>query len=199
MKRTALALFALATLTALGITPRSQPSQDATRGHVLITLTGTTSAIETPKYLLAASQEVLQTHWSEHLGTPAEHPHEAWDQTPRLDFDLCQAILIFTGDRANSTGVRVLAVIEEPDAITIRFEHKSYQSISIGPRQQGDSQVPENSTRPWAMLVIPSTDKTIYLQQNVQGRIGGEPIWKQRAVFPGLIGVGRPVPGTRQR
>jgi hypothetical protein len=159
----------------------------------LLTMTGRTSEIDEPMYRLAASQAVFDDLWVRHLGERVPRAAQGWPMTPQIDFDRVSAILIFGGDRINCNGYRIMEISEEPDALTIRFERISYQTVAMEPEHRGDA------VRPWAMLVIPRTERTVFLEENVQAIIGHPPEWRQRAVFPGRIGVGRPVDGTEQR
>ena len=127
------------------------------------------------------------------MGERVTRAAQGWPMTPQVDFEACDALFVFGGDRVNCNGYRIMDVIEEDDAVTIRIERISYQTSSFNGEDKGDA------ARPWAMMVLPHTDKTILLEENVQGLIGEPPKWKQRAAFPGLIGVGRPVGGTRQQ
>lgn len=181
---------AAASLGAGGLVAQIKPSES---GRALFVMTGSESEIATPRHHLAASQEVFDELWVEHMGDRVQRAAQGSPMPPRIDFDACEAILIFAGDGFNSNGFRVADVINEPDAVTVRVERISYQTASFDGPDRGDP------ARPWAMLLLPATDRTIILEENVQGLIGGEAIWQQRAAFPGLIGVGRPVPGTAQR
>ncbi|MCB9846512.1 MAG: hypothetical protein H6811_11070 [Phycisphaeraceae bacterium] len=112
--------------------------------------------------------------------------------TPQIDFEACEAVLVFGGDGFNANGFRVVEMSAEPDAVTVRIERISYQTASF------DGPDPGDPVRPWAMILLPATDRAIVLEENTQGVIGGEPIWTCRAAFPGVVGIGRPVEGARQ-
>lgn len=159
----------------------------------LMVMTGHESDVAEARYRLAASQEVFDEVWVGHMGDRVTRAAQGWPMPPRIDFEACEAIFIFGGASTNTNGYRVMETIEAADAVTIRFEDISFQTSSLDGADAGVR------ARPWAMLLIEKTDKTVVLEQNVQGLIGGDPIWKERASFPGRIGVGRPVGGAAQR
>lgn len=159
-------------------------------GRALLVLTGSASEIAEPRYELAASQEVFDSIWVEHMGDRIEKAAQGWTLPPQIDFERCEALFIFDGAVRNSNGFRVMDVIEEADAVTVRVDSISYQTASFDGRDAGVA------VKPWALVLLPATEKTILIEENVQNLKAGEPQWKQRAAFPGLIGVGRPVPGN---
>lgn len=170
------------------------PQEDAAAAPTrpLLVLTGHRSEIRQRRDRLAASQEVFDAIWKEHRGDAIEKAVQGWPMTPSIDFTRATALFAFDGDRQNSNGFRVMEVVEEENARTIRIEAISFQTASF------DGEDPGVDVRPWVLVLTARTDKTIFVEENVQGLIGGPPIWKQRAAYPGRIGVGRPVPGTRQ-
>ena len=132
------------------------------------------------RYRLAASQEVFDEVWIGHMGDRVTRAAQGWPMPPRVDFDACEAIFIFGGDSTNTNGYRVVETVEVADAVTIRFEDISFQTSSLDGK---DSGVP---ARPWAMLLIEKTDKTV-----VSGgeRAGSD---RRRAGLAGASVVSRP-------
>lgn len=189
--RSIVAVLAIAAgaLGAAGWTVRAEAPKP---GSPLLVMTGSMSEVRQPRYDLAASQEVFDKLWVEHMGDRVEKAAQGWPLPPQIDFARCEALFIFDGDSMNSNGFRVMDVIEDPDAVIVRVEDYSYQTASFDGRDSGQK------VTPWALVVIPATDKTIIIEENVQNLKAGEPQWKQRAAFPGVNGVGRPVPGTGQ-
>ncbi len=196
-------LLLLITISALAITiaiagtyPAAERTEDlATQPGVakpLVTLTGRTSDFETAQYRLVRSQEVFDEIWIAHEGDRVNRAAQGWPMTPQISFADCDVLLLFGGERTNCNGYRVEEILEEDDAVTVRIDLITYQTASFDGPDLGDS------ARPWALVVLPATKKTIFLEENVQGIIGDPPIWKQRAVFPGPIGIGRPVGGASQ-
>ena len=82
------------------------------------------------------------------------------------------AIAIFLGKTWNSRGVSA-TVSEDDERVRVRFDSISYQTIGGA-----------DHVTPYGVLVIPRSAKEVVLEENVQGLIGGEPVWKVRARFP---------------
>jgi len=157
-------------------------------GRALMVMTGRSSEVATEKFGFATSQELFDAAWLEHMGEGVEKAAQGWPMPPQVDFRACAAVFIFGGDRVNTNGYRVEDIIEVEDAVTIRYDAITFQTASFG--DEPDEGV---KARPWGMVLIPATEKTVFLEENVQGLIGGDPIWKQRVMFPGAKGVGRPM------
>lgn len=191
----ALAAAAIAASSlAIAAGGRAQPNaaDRAQPGRALLVLTGPDGGAQQPVWTIARSQEVLREAWIEVRGEGVATAAQGWPLVPQVDFDRCEAILIARGPSHNANGYRVIEVTEDEGSVTVRVARDAFQTAGMGP---GGGRVASN---PWALILIPRTDKTIFLHENTQNLIGGEPIWTERAAFPGLIGVGTPVPGTRQ-
>lgn len=184
--------LAAAAITSLATSARPTPRAAEPAGRALLVLTGHDAQIAAPLYTLARSQEILNKEWEQVMGDGGPRAAQGWPLVPDIDFDRCEALLIAGGPSTNTNGYRVVDVIEFDDAVIVRVEAYSFQTASFDGRDRG---VPAN---PWALILIPNTPKTILIEENVQSLIGRDPIWEQRNAFPGRIGVGRPVPGTRQ-
>jgi hypothetical protein len=159
----------------------------------ILTMTGSDSGVTQPKYHLAGSQDIFDQLWIEHLGDTPPRDAVGLVQTPQIDFGTVVAIFIFGGERVNTSGYTIDTVEHEDDAITVKYSAKTFQTSAIQGKDPGEP------TRPWAMVLIPATGKTVYLMEQNLSMRPQAPNWTQRAVFPGRIGIGRPVGGTRQR
>ena len=93
---------------------------------------------------------------------------------PALEVDLarCEVVALFRGDSINSCGLRVGSVTEDGDTVVVRFDDISFQTMSSGGKDGGDRVVP------YAFIILPKSEKTIVLEENVQSIIGGPPQWK---------------------
>lgn len=151
------------------VTDRSEP---------LMVMAGHDSEIDVERYVLASSQQAFDEQWIAHQGDRVARAAQGWPMTPQIDFESCAAIFIFGGDAFNSNGFRVVDIIEGAGVVKVRFEPISFQTSSL------EGEDPGIRVRPWAMVLIERTDRTIILEEDVQGLIGGEPIWKVRATFP---------------
>ena len=158
----------------------------------ILTMTGSDSGVTRTQYRLAGSQEIFDQLWLEHLGDNPPLDALGHVQTPQIDFETVSAIFIFGGDRVNTSGYTIDAVEHEDDAITIRYSANSFQTAAIQGQDAG------KPTRPWALVLIARTGKTVYLMEKDLSMQISTQGWTQRAVFPGRIGIGRTVEGTRQ-
>jgi hypothetical protein len=158
----------------------------------ILTMTGPNSGVTRAQYRLAGSQEIFDKLWLERLGDNPPRDALGHIQSPQINFAAVHAIFIFGGDRVNTSGYTIDTVEHEDDAITVRFSAKTFQTSAIQGKDPGEP------TRPWAMVLIPATGKTVYLMEQNLSMRPQAPSWTQRAVFPGRIGIGRPVGGTRQ-
>ncbi len=167
--------------------------QDPEVSQPVMVMTGRDSDVTKPRYQLAASQELFDLVWKEHVGDRLEVAAQGWPIVPVIDFEHYSVLFIFGGETTNANGFRVMEVLEEEDAMTVRFERDSYQTMSMTGEDRGDA------VTPWAMILLPATQRTLLVEENVQTMHAPEPDWRERAAFQGRIGTGRVVPGTRQR
>ncbi len=117
-RNVALIVAAVASTAVAGaIAARSEPPQT---GKALLVVTGHESEIRAPRIELARSQDVFDGIWIRHMGERVTKAAQGWPMTPQIDFAACSAIFIFGGDTTNANGYRVLDVVTEPDAVTVR-------------------------------------------------------------------------------
>jgi hypothetical protein len=190
----AAALIALAAgaRPAAGTTGAAAATDETRSSPAILTMTGSNSGVTHTKYRLAGSQEIFDQLWLEHLGGSPPRDALGHIQTPQIDFETVVAIFIFGGERVNTSGYTIDTVEHEDDAITVKYSAKTFQTSAIQGKDPGEP------TRPWAMVLIPTTGKTVYLMEQNLSMQPKAASWTQRAVFPGRIGIGRPVGGTRQ-
>jgi hypothetical protein len=177
-------------VAGLAATAADRPGAGDDAGRPLLVLSGPQAAAEEPGVWLCSSQEVLGETWQAMMPEGAL-PDPTNVGVPVVDFDTCEAILIAGGAGRNASGYRVVEVLEDDGAVTVRIQRASYQTA--GPGGGGVD------VSPWALVLIPRTDKTIVVEEDTHRLKDEPPNWVERAAFPGLIGVGRPVEGTRQR
>ena len=138
----------------------------------LLVLTGADSHISQPTVLRADSADQWQQIWIKHLGVTPQTIHRP---AMEIDFGKCTLLAIFKGATANRTGVRVVSIDELPDALQIRLEDISYQTLSSG-KDGGIEHV-----TPFAFVLIPRTSKLLVIEENVQGYKDRSAEWKQIA------------------
>jgi hypothetical protein len=138
-----------------------------------VSLSGKHSMITERSYLRIATHDAWTKLWLRHVGQP---PVERYDEyynpaaRPLVDFDKCQVLAILQGKRWNSAGVKVVSAVEEETVVRVRFDDKSFQTMGGA-----------EAVTAYGIFVMPKTTKPILLEENIQGLIGGDPIWKERA------------------
>jgi HEAT repeat protein len=142
-------------------TIRTLASQRGTRREVKIvkSMSGHDSGVVKRAYHLVTDDEAWADLWKRHRGGPA----------PEVDFTKTMAVAIFQGRGVNSNGVSA-AVTEDDETIRVRFDDQSYQSMGGG-----------NQVTAYGIFLIPASTKPVVLEEDVQGLIGGEPTWRERA------------------
>jgi hypothetical protein len=146
------------------------PNPDPPAAKPLLTLTGANSRVTTAECVRASDVQGWKNAWNRHQGLAID----AFDLD--VDFAKCEVIAIFRGDGLNRTGIRVKAVTETDDRVTIRFEDASFQTA--GPGGGG-----VRSTA-YGFVLIPRTAKQVVVERNAQRLIGQPPEWKEEATLP---------------
>ncbi|MEK7310063.1 MAG: SBBP repeat-containing protein [Planctomycetota bacterium] len=126
---------------------------------------GAHSKIKEEEFYLVKTKEEWAKMWQHHSPN---------DNIPEIDFTEEMCVGIFAGQRSNSWGIKVVSITEEIDKILFKYEHLWYQTM-------GEA---DNAT-PFGIFVLPYSDKKVILEENVQGYIGGSPLWKRKKVFGG--------------
>ena len=163
-----------------------------TDAAALAVFTGHTSALASFQAVRCASQEVFDEQWVAGMGDDVTPRGARVADAARHRLRTVRSTASVRGNRTNTNGYRVLELVEAPDAVTVRLEDISFQTASLDGEDHG---VP---TRPWALILVPRTARTIFIEDNAQRLKNGTVQWTRRAAFPGHIGIGRTVPGTRQ-
>ncbi|MCA8959457.1 MAG: hypothetical protein KDC38_03040 [Planctomycetes bacterium] len=151
----------------------------AARSRALVALTGPKCAVAERGYALATTEEQFVRLWQRYRGEKATGKYDAHYNEiglPVVDFERCCVLTIFHGEGWNSAGLAVESIAELDDRVRFRYDDKSYQTE--GPDGGGER------CRVYGFFVLPRTSKQLVVEQNVQGLIGGEPVWKERATFP---------------
>jgi len=186
------AALALVAVIAVGITGMdrlfaAEATPPALRPCVV--LTGADSLVKSPGYVRVESEKEWASVWHHHKGVEETKEHDAFFNPlglPGIDFDRYMVIAVFCGSGWNSAGVTVASLTEERERLLLRFQGKWYQTAG-----------PDGGGRPacaYGFLVLPRTEKTVVLEENVQHLIGGPPVWKERA----SLAQGRPAAGAER-
>jgi hypothetical protein len=152
----------------------------------LVAISGTDSHVSKPSYQLVTSPEEWTRVWVSHLGTTRDN---AYRPLLEVDFDRCVVVVIFRGVRVNIRQLEVHSLSETADSVVIRFDELGYQtSVRVG--EDDEYKVPD---RPYAFVILPKTDKTIVLEENINRDVQREaPVWKAIARLSGAQKVTRP-------
>jgi hypothetical protein len=165
-------VLGLVALASLGTSPGT--AADTYVGPY-VSLSGKHSKITERGYLKITTQKAWTKLWLRHVGKPpVERYNEYYNPAgrPLVDFGRCTVLAIHQGKTVNTAGVKIVGAVDEEILVRVRFSNKGYQT------KGGFDQVTA-----YGMFVLPKTDKPIVLEENVQGYIGGPPIWKERARF----------------
>jgi hypothetical protein len=141
-----------------------------------VTLAGAESRIEKNGYFRIDTMEKWIALWLEHTGAEKNPHYGMYYNTagvPEIDFEKCLVIAIFGGSGWNSAGKQSITYEEGKNHILFRFDDKSFQTA--GPDGGG------KRVTPFGFFVFPASDKPVIVEENVQGLIGGKPVWKERA------------------
>ncbi len=138
---------------------------------------GRESAVDYEAWVVARDQEALKRVWVAHYGPDAVgRAAQGWVQAPEVDFDRCMVVGVFNGERTNCNGERLVSVEEKGDHVLVRYDSITFQTMAMpGDVDEGDS------STPWGLFLVPWSDKTVVIEENTQGLIGGPPVWTERA------------------
>ncbi len=118
----------------------------------------------TPLFQLVTSQQ----RWREIYDEVFAEPESAPDREGLFDDTDQVAVVIFSGDTTNCSGISPAAVYLQPERILIRLHYHTYQSGIDTPTVQ-----------PYGVFVLPRhADKPYVFQRNTQRYIGGPAIWE---------------------
>lgn len=143
-----------------------------------VTWRGRDSAIESPEYLRIGDAAAWERFWQRHSGRGLERDNVGGAFLPCVDFGQCTVVAIVIGKSVNSNGVMLAEIRDEADCLRLRFDESTFQTEGPGPRGGAVD------VRPYGIFVLPRSNKPMVLEENVQGRKGGEAQWKERARLP---------------
>lgn len=135
---------------------------------------GARSGISEPGFRLIADFEAWRDLWQAHRGECAERAHQGWVTPPEVDFERFMVVACFRGEAARNNGERAEAVFRRGDSLVVRFDSVTFQTASFG-----DEPAPEVAGTPYGLWVVERFEGPVILEENRQGLIGGEPIWRE--------------------
>ncbi|MFM9995505.1 MAG: hypothetical protein ACKVU4_06840 [Phycisphaerales bacterium] len=164
---------------AMGLAGRSAQIAQAPGKVPYVSWIGAHSAIQESRYARVRDQKEWDKLWLEHTGQAAPAAVGV-PAGPEIDFGRCEVVACFRGKAKNSNGERVTAIDDLHDAVRIRFDSASYQTMSLQPGAE-DRGV---DCVPFGIWLIERTNKQIIVEENVQGVIGAPPVWREQKRFP---------------
>jgi hypothetical protein len=167
-------LFAFGCLILLNLLSHSRCLAQNRAGETplkpLTVISGADSHIKKPLYKRVTTQTECNSIWANHFGTTAD---DAYRPQLEVDFDRCMVIMIFRGDQVNNRGIDVSASSEARDAIVIRLLPLTYQTFGENNKKPPD--------RPYALIVLPKSNKRIVIAVDVGDDKNKASEWKEIA------------------
>ena len=187
MKTSYIAITIFFTATIALVADRKNESQN---NKPCVTITGADSHITELGYHRLLTSDSWTKLWQKHKGADTNKEYDSYYDPlglPVVDFENYMVIAIFQGSRFNSAGLSAESFLENDESITIRFDDKHYQtaSFSFGDGADANNGGAEKATV-YGFFILPKSNKTVLLEENVQGLIGKPPVWKQRFKFNNL-------------
>jgi hypothetical protein len=144
---------------ALPPPPAGTPFEPRLTGHGSQCTVGEARAqlLDTPEAYARVRKELLGSR------EPSDLP-EADD----VDFGQEVVLVLCGGETWNSRGLRFVEGYMDDTRVLIRVRHQSYQTMGGGDR-----------VRPFGVYVLPKRELPYVIERNVQGLIGGPPLWKE--------------------
>ena len=172
------AIAALMVATASLTGTRVPAAKDADRKPTSpsVTLTGTDSHVKERGYHLVTSEAEWIKIWQRHKGAKEAKDYDLFYNPlglPYIDFEKYVVIAIFQGSGVNSAGLKAVEVLEDKTSIVFRYKDKFYQT-------DGDVK----GATVYGFFVLPRSNKTVVLEEDVQNLIGKPPVWKERVRLP---------------
>jgi hypothetical protein len=164
MVATALATLALASQVQVNNVGIAKPPVVYWGPHSKVTLPA--------QYLVGNERDwvhVWEKHTKKKIG---ENPYYRPNML-QVDFTSYMVLAIFRGQSANSDGVSFVSVDNSGDVLLVRLRDRWYQTM-----EEGDK------VTPYGFIVLPRVSRKVVVEEDVQNRIGGPPIWKKLVTFP---------------
>ena len=100
--------------------------------------------------------------WIDHKGMGGIPP-----KAPDVDFDKEMVVAVFRGSGWNSRGYYVVEMLESGSAVTVRVDENRYQTANGA-----------DKVTPYGIFVLPKSDLSIAVEEQVQSLKNQPPIWK---------------------
>ncbi|MFC1594557.1 hypothetical protein ACFL38_04450, partial [Candidatus Omnitrophota bacterium] len=129
---------------------------------VLRQWSGDDSKIMQRYYYRIMTKEKWEEVWREHSEEPI----------PDVDFEKTMIIALFSGQSTNVSGIGVVDAREIDEVLHFRSRALCFQTGRYGVL-----------TVPFGIFVLPKNNNPVKLERDVQGLIGGPPIWKEQGIL----------------
>lgn len=151
----------------------------------LVSFVGADTRIEKTDYLRITTRDAWIQLWLAHTGkpgTPAEYGSPLNPSgAPEIDFAQCMVVAIIRSPGSAVAGIKVVSVIERPDAVIFDYDIMAYQFT------EGVSGVsaPGNA---FGYFVLPLSRKPLFLRCNITASMSRIPaVWQEQRRFEALI------------
>lgn len=144
----------------------------------VMTLTGEMSEVREGSVERITDAKRWEAVWDLHRGD-AKGMYD-WAGRPEIDFERYMVLAIFAGERTNHSGWSVESWRDAGGHILVRYDARTFQTASFDGPDHGVA------TRAYGFFILPRSARPMRLEENVQGLIRGEPIWKESHRFPAL-------------
>ena len=153
---------------------------------------GPRSNITTPGYHRITDLKSWTALWESHRGDLAEHAHQGWIMPPVIDFERHMVIARFSGESTHNNGELAQSVSrrtdptgQRSDTLVLRYDSITFQTASFG--GPGDNPTPAViASTPYGIWVVDRFDGPVIIEEDRNGLIRGDPVWKQAHRFPAL-------------
>jgi hypothetical protein len=167
--------FALALLCIpllLGISPGMQPEagqrkQSLQAGTLVpapaiyVQITGHNAKREQEGFVVARTEKGWIGIWQDYTGNSAGHGAIERNRIPKISFDACMVVACFGGKRTNTDGFIAEELALDNGELRLRYTESTFQTSGPG----GGGQ----NTTPYAVWIIPATDKPITIERGRRG------------------------------
>ena len=160
----------------------ASPSREQSR-PALLALGGADSKITQSEFVRITNSDAWNALWRRHKGiSPDLIDHYA--AIPVIDFTRCTVVAFFRSETTNRAGEDLQGVDEVDGTLRLRFDSRTYQTSS--PLNSDDKTGGAQKATSFGIWVLPRTDKSIVIEENVQGLKNEGPKWKEQFRFPAI-------------
>ena len=154
-------------------------AQTAVSKTPLVALSGSNSRIVKASFKRITSATEWEALWKQHTGKPVSNYYDK-SEMPRVNFDDCMVIAVFSGPSVANDGVSAVSVTEQPEKVVLRYSNR-YLQITVPDVKAREKAVVNGA---FGMFVLPRSAKPVVLEESVRTLKGETPVAKVRAELP---------------